>query len=105
MSYVLLKCYSYVVKTTMKLTLFMVKLILLLMAYALAPPFIGFALRSVQTRILMRNCFEMCVYTLLKANRMDMRVRVYTLKGTSNSYKTLSISAYLKRPKAWSKIL
>jgi hypothetical protein len=59
----------------------LVKLILPLRAYALTLPSIGFALRSVQTHISMRNYFEMCVCTLLKANPMGRRVRACVLKG------------------------
>ena len=62
------------------------KFIFFLSVYTLSlslPP-IRFVLRSVQTYISMRNCFEMCVYTLLKANPMDGRVRAYALKGKKN---------------------
>jgi len=55
--------------------------IIALRAYALTLPPIGFALRSVQTHISMRNCFEMCVCALLKANPIGGRVRAYALKG------------------------
>ena len=60
-----------------------VKLILPLRAYALTLPPIGFALRNVQTHISMRNCFEMCVCTLLNANPMGGRVRAYAQKTPS----------------------
>ena len=58
-----------------------VKFILPLRACALTLLPIGFALRSVQAHISMRNCFEICVFTLLKANPMGERVRACGLKG------------------------
>ena len=36
----------------------------------------------------MRNCFEMCVYTLLKANPMGERVKTYALKGKKTAFTT-----------------
>ena len=58
-----------------------VKLILPLRVYALTLPPIEFVLRSVQTHISMRNCFEKRVCTLLNANLMDGRLRTYVFKG------------------------
>jgi len=55
-----------------------------LRAYALTLPPIGFALRSVQTHISKQFHIEMCVCTLLKANSMGERVRVYALRGKIN---------------------
>ena len=68
----------------------LVKLILPLRAYALTLLPIGFALRSVQTHISMRNCFEMCVCTLLNANPMGGRLRAYAVKGK----KTASVKCW-----------
>jgi len=64
-----------------------IKFSLPLRACALTLLPIGFALRSVQTHISMRNCFEKCVCTLLKANPMGGRVRAYALKGKSKVIK------------------
>ena len=51
---------------------------------------IGFALRSAQTSISMRNCFEMCVYTLLKANSMGERARYVPLREKTRLHITPS---------------
>ena len=58
-----------------------VKFILPLRAYTLTLLSIGFALKNVQTYISMRNCFEMCVCTLLKTNPMGGRVMTCALKA------------------------
>ena len=39
----------------------------------------------------MRNCFEMCVCTILKTNLMDERVMAYTLKGKKNRVNVVSL--------------
>jgi hypothetical protein len=41
----------------------------------------------------MRNCFEMCVCTLLKANLVDERVRTYALKVKKKNASTALIDS------------
>ena len=74
-----------------------VKFILPLRACAPTLSSIGFALRSVQTHISMRNCFEMCVCTLLKANPMGERVRTYAFKGKKNCFDVLGVTTVTLR--------
>jgi len=57
---------------------------LLLKAYALTLPPIGFALRNVQIHISKQFRVEMCVCTLLKANPIGRKVRAYVFEGKEN---------------------
>jgi hypothetical protein len=70
---------------------YMVKFILFTRAYDFTLQPIRFVLRSIQTHISMRNCFNICVCTLLKANIMNGRVSACALKGKKN----ISVSIYV----------